>query len=212
MPFIFFTPPGVPQIVGVLPTAEIYLDPSLVIEGQADKTNYKPEFIIKYYVTNVEPNFVGYNLTITSAIPSLTDTLGGSYYTENGILPSFPHLAIENSTEESQIKKRRIRNRVPPPGMLPFQHCEVYTFTLRAYFSNGVVSNPSTPVSACASLYPNKCPIGSSCNPLSCSNSNCSVTEKSICPVGTNCNPCLYGDFSSGCECPKGTSPPGCNP
>ncbi len=212
IPFIFFTPPGIPQIAGVVPTAEVYLDPALVIEGQADKINYKPEFVIKYYVTNTEPNFVGYNLTITSAIPSLTDTLGGSYYTENGILPSFPHLAIESSTEEAQLKKKRIRNRIPPPGLIPFQHCEIYTFTMRAYFNNGVVSNPSTPVSVCASLYPNQCPIGSSCNPAICSNNNCSNLEKASCPVGTNCNPCLYGDFRNGCECPRGISPPGCNP
>lgn len=212
IPFLFLTPPGIPQIKGVIPTSEVYLDPSFVIYGQADKVAYKPEFILKYFVTNQEPNFVGYNLTITSAIPTLNDTLGGSYYTENGVLPSFPHLAIENSTDESQLKKRRIRNRIPAPGLVPFQHCEVYTFTLRAYFNNGVVSNPSIPVSACASLYPNKCPVGSSCNPAICSNNNCSILEKQTCPVGTNCNPCLYGNFANGCECPQGVSPPGCNP
>lgn len=214
IPFIFFIPPGVPQILGIIPITELPIDSSLVIDGQADKIPFKPEFVIKYFVTNTEPNFVGYNLTITSAIPSLADTMsGGSVYTENGIQPSFPHLATEASTEISQLKKRRVSNRIPPPGMVPFQHCEIYTFTMRAYFNNGVLSNPSAPVSACASPYPGKCPVGSSCNPIVCADPNCSAATKQTCPVGTLCNPCLFpASASFGCECPQGSSPPGCNP
>jgi hypothetical protein len=214
IPFIFFIPPGVPQISGVIPITDLPLDINLVPDGQSDRIPYKPEFILKYYVTNTEPNFVGYNLTITSAIPSLADTLaGGSVYAENGIQPSFPHLATESSTELSQQKKRRISNRIPPPGLVPFQHCEIYTFTMRAFFNNGVLSNPSASVSACANPFPGKCPIGSSCNPMNCSTSTCSASEKSTCPVGTACNPCLFaGTEGTGCECPVGVSPPGCNP
>lgn len=214
IPFIFLVPAGVPQIAGIIPTAEYPIDINLVPDYQADKIPMKPEFIFKYYVTNSEFNFVGYNLSITSATPSLADTLAtGSIYMENGILPSFAHLPFEASTELSQMKRRRISNRVPPPGMVPFQHCEMYTFTMRAYLNSGMMSNPSASVSVCASLVPGKCPTDSSCNTTTCRNASCTAAEKTSCPVGTACNPCLItGKEGSGCECPVGTSPPGCNP
>jgi hypothetical protein len=214
IPFIFLTPAAVPQIAGIIPTSEYPIDINLIPDYQADTIPFKPEFILKYYVTNSEFNFVGYNLAITSAIPSLADTLNSSgFYLENGILPSFAHLPMEASTELSRMKKRRISNRNPPPGIVPFQHCEMYTFTMRAYLTSGMMSNPSASVSVCASLAPGKCPITSSCNTSTCRNASCSASEKNTCPVGTACNPCLIsGKESSGCECPAGTSPPGCNP
>ncbi|MCB1143164.1 MAG: hypothetical protein H7A24_10310 [Leptospiraceae bacterium] len=214
IPLIFFNPPSVPQIVGVIPIYDYPVESSMVATGQADKIPFKPQFVLKYYVTNTEQNFVGYNLSITSATPSLYDTqLGASIYTENGIVPSFPHLAIEASTEATNLKRRKIANRIPPPGLIPFQHCEVYTFTLRAVFSNGVISNPSFSVSQCASVFPSKCSEGTSCNPTYCATSTCSDAEKVACKVGTLCNPCLYPSLESGgCECPSGVSPPGCNP
>lgn len=214
IPFIFFAPPGIPQIAGIIPTTEIPIPASLIIDGLGDKAPVKPEFVLKYYVTNTEQNFVGYNLSITSAVPTLADTMAGAaVYTESGILPSFPHLATEANTAKSKIVKRKIANRIPPPGMYPFQHCEVFTFTMRAYLNNGFTSQPSASVAACASPYPYKCPIGSSCNPTACSLSTCTADVKVTCPVGTYCNPCLIsGQEGNGCECPAGTSPPGCNP
>jgi hypothetical protein len=213
IPLIFFNPPGIPQVAGIIPIYDVTVDPSLVADNQADKIPYKPEFVIKYYVTNTEQNFAGYNLSITSAVPSLADTqLAGSVYMENGIQPSFPHLAIEASTEATRLVRRRLKNRIPPPGLVPFQHCEIYTFTLRTYFNNGVLSNPSSPVSQCASVYPSKCPVGSSCNPTFCNTSDCSITDKNRCPVGTLCNPCTNSLANSGCECQAGQAPPGCNP
>lgn len=215
IPFIFFNPPGVPQVAGVIPIYEIPLPPSLVADGQADKVNYKPQFVLKYYVTNTEQNFVGYNLSITSATPSLADTqLGASVYAENGIFPSFPHIAVESSTDSSRIQKRKIENRIPPPGIFPFQHCESYTFTLRAVFTNGVLSNPSVPKATCASVYPSKCPVGTPCNPSACNTSSCTEAQKVSCSVGTLCNPCKLSEAEriGGCECPAGVSPPGCNP
>ncbi|MDX1960428.1 MAG: hypothetical protein SFU98_17800 [Leptospiraceae bacterium] len=214
IPFIFFIPPGTPQIVGVIPTSSIPIDPSIFSSLPAEQFPFKPEFIIKYYVTNREQNFIGYNLSITSAIPSLADTqTGAAIYTENGIQPSFPHLATENSTDPTRIKKRKIANRVPAPGVYPFQHCEVYNFTMRAYFNNGVLSGPSVTVPACASLYPSQCTVGTSCNTSICNNASCSVAERQTCFVGTKCNPCLIASaINSGCECPAGTPPPGCNP
>ena len=212
VPLIFFNPPGVPQVAGVIPIYEVPLPDSAVVTGQAEKVPYKPEFVLKYYVTNTEANFVGYNLTITSALPTLADTqLGASVYAENGITPSFPHLAIEASTDADRLKRRKIANRIPPPGIYPFQHCESYTFTLRAVFNNGVISNPSVPVAQCASVYPYKCAVGTSCNPSYCAVATCSASEKKSCPVGTLCNPCK-ADAMTGCECASGVSPPGCNP
>ncbi|MCB1177588.1 MAG: hypothetical protein KDK36_08435 [Leptospiraceae bacterium] len=214
IPFVFLTVAGVPQVVGIIPTTEYPIDSSLIPDGQADQIPLKPQFIIKYYVTNTEQNFAGYNLAITSATPSLAATYStGNIYSENGILPSFPHLATEASTDPTRLKRRRLANRIPPPGLVPFQHCEVYTFTIRAYLTNGFMSNPSASVSACASPAPGKCPVGSSCNTSTCSNASCSATEKATCSVGTLCNPCLItGAESTGCECPAGVSPPGCNP
>jgi hypothetical protein len=214
VPFIFLSGPSVPQIAGIIPIYEETVLSSQVIDGQADKINFKPQFLIKYYVNNREQNFTGYNLSITSAVPSLADTqLGISVYTENGIQPSFPHTAIEASTEESKIKRRKIANRIAPPGVVPFQHCESFTFTLRAVFNSGNISNPSAPIPACASVYPSKCPVGSSCNTTTCANASCTASERKVCSVGTLCNPCNHPDLeSSGCECPAGVSPPGCNP
>jgi hypothetical protein len=214
VPFVFLTPPAVPQVVGILPIYEVFVPTSEVIDGLADKINYKPQFVLKYFVNNREQNFTGYNLTITTATPSLADTqLGASVYTENGILPSFPHTAIEASTEAANLKRRTIANRIAPPGMIPFTHCESYTFTLRAVFNSGVISNPSVPIAACASVYPSKCPVGSSCNTSTCANASCTATEKKSCSVGTLCNPCtVSGKEGNGCECPAGSSPPGCNP
>lgn len=214
-PFIFLNPIGTPQIAGILPTDVEYTIPTTAESTiSSTETVYKPEFIIKYYVTNTEQQFVGYNLYITSTIPSLAETqVGASVYLEDGVEPSFRHFATEASTESSGLIRRRIKNRVPAPGIFPFQKCEVYTFTLRALYNNGALSNPSAPVSACSSKFPAKCPEATSCNPASCNTASCS--SPSSCVVGTLCNPCDSSkavDPNDGCECLSGQSPPGCNP
>jgi hypothetical protein len=215
-PLIFLTNPiNVPQLVGVIPTEEIPTSGP----GIGDLFGYvnpnAPEYIVKYFVTNTEQQFIGYNLSITSQNPTLAETqagMGGSVYTENGVQPSFPHLATENSTAKENLKRRKISWRVPPPGIVFFQKCEMYNFTLRAVLSNvPQTSNPSISVSACAGTDPSKCPVGSSCNPTACTDTNCNQRDqRPSCPVGTLCNPCTILDSSgkpkSGCECPEGVS------
>ena len=207
-------PLNVPQLVGVIPTEEIPTSGP----GIGDLLGYinpnRPEYIIKYYVTNTEQQFIGYNLYITTQSPTLIETVSGlssSIYTENGIQPSFPHLSLENSTAKENLKRRKISWRVPPPGLAYFQKCEMYSFTLRAVLSNvQQFSNPSVPISACAGTDPSKCPAGSSCNPTSCTNSLCDLTTRATCPVGTLCNPCTILDSGfprAGCECPDGVTP-----
>ena len=214
-PLIFLTNPiNVPQLVGVIPTEEIPTSgPGIADLISSNLNPNRPEYIIKYYVTNTEQQFIGCNLSITSQNPTLSETLagGGSVYTENGILPSFPHLALENSTAKENLKRRKISWRVPPPGLVYFQKCEMYNFTLRAVLSNvPQTSNPSMAVSACAGTDPSKCPSGSSCNPAACTDPACSVGTRAGCPVGTLCNPCTIldsiGKPKAGCECPEGVS------
>lgn len=226
LPFIFLNPVGTPQIVGIISAVSPIETPGGVTETGVDVPGddlpspeaipFSPEFILKYYVTNQEQQFVGYNLYITTSTPSLAETMqGASTYLEDGVPPSFEHSPTESSTDILIVK--RISNRIPPPGQFPFQKCEVYTFTLRALLNNGMFSNPSAAVARCSSLYPGKCPIGTSCNPASCSDanscpSNCPSDANCNCPVGTNCNPCRFPDLEgTGCECPSGESPPGCN-
>lgn len=215
-PLIFLTSPiNVPQLVGVIPTQEIPTSGTGISNLAGYVNPNAPEFIVKYFVTNTEQQFIGYNLSITSQNPTLIETqagAAGSVYTENGIQPSFPHLATENSTAKENMKRRKISWRVPPPGIVYFQKCEMYNFTLRAILSNvPQASNPSVAVSACAGIDPSKCAVGSSCNPTACTDTQCSTTTKASCPVGTLCNPCTILDSSGnakpGCECPDGVSP-----
>ncbi len=214
-PLVFLTNPiNVPQFLGIIPTEEIPTTGS----GVGDLIGYinpnRPEYIVKYFVTNTEQQFIGYNLSITAQTPTLIETqagAAGSVYTENGVQPSFPHLASENSTAKENLKRRKISWRVPPPGIVYFQKCEMYNFTLRAVLSNvPQTSNPSVSISACAGTDPSKCPVGSSCNPSACTDTKCSTTVRATCPVGTLCNPCTIldsgGKPKAGCECPDGVS------
>lgn len=207
-PFVFLVPVGVPQIFNLRPSTSNVND-DLIVTGS--DLNAKPEYILTYFVTNREPQFVGYNLYIGASTPSVAETLVGEYL-EDGIAPSFPHLPIEASTENNRLIKRKIKNFVPPPGMVPFQRCQVYTFTMRAFLNSGVISNQSTPVSVCSVINPNTCPIGSGCRPERCEASGCENPE--TCPVGTNCNPCRYAGNADlvelGCPCQDNDEPPGC--
>ncbi len=209
-PFIFLIPVSVPQIFAVAPiNANIsnIFEPSL----ETQVVNPRPEFLIRYFVTNREPQFVGYNLYITSATPSVIQTITGEWL-EDGVQPSFPALPFTSSTETRSLVTKRIRYQVPPPGLSPFQKCQVYNFTLRASLNNGVISNPSAPIAICSKGLQDlsSCTVGSACNPTACATVGCSTP--SACPVSTLCNPCLIaGKENLGCPCPSGSKGPGCN-
>lgn len=206
-PFVFLVPVAVPQIFSLRPSTSNVSD-DLTISGA--NPSAKPEYIMEYFITNREPQFVGYNLYITAATPSVAETLVGEYL-EDGIPPSFPHLPIEASTENNRQISRKIPNFKPPPGQVPFQRCQVYTFSLRAFLNSGIISNQSTPVSICSSVRPQNCPVGSGCNSEVCATPDCG--SPTSCPVGTACNPCRFpGTEELGCPCPEGEKPPGCYP
>lgn len=196
-PFVFLTPVAVPQIFSITAMYDNW-------------TDHRPEYGLKYYVTNLEPQFVGYNLYITFAIPSAGETTTSSnLYLENGVQPSFPQLAVEAST--ANTVSRTIVNYQPYSPVQMFQKCEVYTFTLRALLNTGITSNMSAPVTRCSSVYPDHCASDTSCNPSACTTASCSAATQALCPVGTVCNPCTKGVAATGCACPTGQSPPGCN-
>ncbi|MDF3819464.1 hypothetical protein P3G55_06115 [Leptospira sp. 96542] len=209
-PFIFLTPPGVPQIVSV-----VSLNSNITNDFQYDVFNLvadpRPEFLLRYYVTNQEPQFVGYNLYITTATPGVIQTISGEWL-EDGVQPSFPHLPIEASTSSKNIISKRIRFFVPPPGAEFFQKCQIYNFTLRSFLVGGLFSNPSTAVASCAiGNVPinTQCPVSVGCNSEECANPSCE--NPAGCALGTACNPCTIGGSENlGCVCPAGTKPPGC--
>jgi len=210
-PFVFFVPVSVPQIFSV---AQINANISNSFEPNLETQvlDPRPEFLVRYFITNREPQFVGYNLYITSAVPGVVQTISGEWL-EDGVQPSFPSLPFQNSTESRNLVTRRIRYLVPPPNLSPFQKCQVYNFTMRALLNNGLLSNPSAPVAICSKgLQPlSFCTPGSACNPTICNDANCSSPLS--CPVSTLCNPCtIFGKENLGCPCPAGSKGPGCNP
>ncbi|TGN20132.1 LIC11073 family putative lipoprotein [Leptospira idonii] len=209
-PFIFIIPPAVPQILSVVSVNSNITD-SFESNAFGWVADPAPEFILRYYVTNREPQFVGYNLYITTATPAIIQTITGEYL-EDGVQPSFPHLPFENSTDSSKVVTKRIRFHVPPPGAYHFQKCQIYNFTMRSFLTGGLISNPSASVSACAKngdLAFQYCTEGSGCNSTTCAVAGCA--NPSACPVGTKCNPCLFADRELlGCTCPNGSKPPGC--
>ncbi|MCZ8155402.1 MAG: hypothetical protein O9264_04730 [Leptospira sp.] len=217
-PFLFLVPVGVPQILSVVAVNSNITD--TFGTNLTDFTaNPRPEFLVRYYVTNRESQFLGYNLYITTATPSIIQTISGEWL-EDGVQPSFPHLPFQNSTASANIVTKRIRYQIPPPGTYPFQKCQVYNFTLRSFLANGLISNPSAPVSVCAGGYEAEglalgvpplsiCPVGSGCNSTVCSVAGCATP--SACAVGTACNPCLQaGKEALGCPCPSGVKQLGC--
>jgi hypothetical protein len=217
-PFLFLIPAGVPQILTVVAVNNNVTN-TFGVNLEDFTANPRPEFLLRYYVTNRESQFLGYNLYITTATPSIIQTISGEWL-EDGVQPSFPHLAFQNSTDSRNIITKRIKYQIPPPGTYFFQKCQVYNFTLRAFLANGLISNPSAPVSVCAGGYEAEgaslgvpglslCPVGSGCNSAACSVANCA--SPSSCAVGTKCNPCLIaGKESVGCPCPSGVRQLGC--
>lgn len=207
-PFIFLIPPATPEISHILPINENYDDNYNTVNLLVSP---KPEYLLQYYVTNIEPQYVGNNVYITSTTPSVAETynnLNSSLYLINGTQPSFAESPFKASN--TILISHRIEYKTPPPGITNLQKCEIYTFALRAVLNTGVISQQSVPVSSCASMSPSSCPTGSGCNPDFCNVSSCG--SPASCPVGTLCNPCkITGRGLTGCPCPSGVYPPGCN-
>ncbi|TGN11908.1 LIC11073 family putative lipoprotein [Leptospira ilyithenensis] len=218
-PFIFLVPPSVPQILAIVAVNSNITD-NFELDALNFNANPRPEFLVRYYITNREPQFQGYNLYITTATPAIIQTISGEWL-EDGVQPSFPHLPFQNSTDSKNIITKRIRYQIPPPGVYPFQKCQIYNFTLRSFLANGLISNPSASVSNCSGGYEmaaqalgvpplSLCPANTGCNTnAACAVSGCGTP--SACPLGSACNPCLVsGKETLGCPCPSGSKPPGC--
>ena len=154
-PWITLTAVGAPAITSVAPVATYDADLELLME-----------YDLKYYITNGEDGFLGYNLYIGTARSSAEATVlgvGGDPYLPNGITPSFSHVgaAVNTSTEVTQ----RITHFKPPPGPRFFDACDRYSFRLTAVVRTGAESYPSPEISACAITDTALCPKGSVCNP-----------------------------------------------
>jgi hypothetical protein len=147
-------PVAPPTIVSVTPVQ--ITTPSLEI---------KIEFDLDYYVTNQEPEFIGYNLYISTASTSTQSNMGASLYLPNGNEPSFPHQGDSPSTASTDLITQRVTNLKPPPSPIAFTLCEKYYFRMQAVTRNGVYSAPGNQVAACAIADVNQCPKGSICNP-----------------------------------------------
>ena len=128
----------------------------------------KLKFEIKYFLTNSEENFIGYNLYIGTIPFSLENILAGSkssIYLENGIEPSFSHANAVFSADTQEIQTRVISNKKAAPSPEPFYECLVYYFRLTAYLRGDFESEASSEVQVCASSDPSSCPSSSPCNP-----------------------------------------------
>jgi len=153
--FTLFTPVQSPALVSVTPVA-IW----------TTSTQYKIEFDIRYYITNQEPEFQGYNLITSTTSTSAQNTGFGSVtYLPNGVEPSFEHIGAKPSTASKDLITQRVINYKAAPSPLPFQLCEQYYFRLQALTSNGIRSNYGNQISACAIMDINLCSKGTVCNP-----------------------------------------------
>ncbi len=154
-PLVTLTSVGAPAITSVTPVATF--DETLQLIMQYD---------LKYYITNGEDGFLGYNLYITKTSSSAEATVlgvGGDPYLPGGNAPSFPHVgeAVDTTTEKTQ----RITHFKPPPGPKIFDACDRYHFRLTAVIRTGAESYPSNQVDACAITDTTLCPKGGVCNP-----------------------------------------------
>lgn len=146
---------GSPAIVNVIP-----------VEIITSTNKIRIEFDIQYYVTNLEDEFVGYNLYIsTSSIsPDLIQAgIGINAYLPNGREPTYFHSKEEASTQSTNLKTQRVPNLKPAPSEIPFQLCERYYFRLKAVLRNGITSAPGPEISSCAISSQVICPANSPC-------------------------------------------------
>ncbi len=90
-PFIFLIPPAVPQILSV-----VSLNSNITDNFETDLLNFtaepRPEFLLRYFVTNREPQFVGYNLYVTTATPGVIQTIQGEWLEDGVNLASHTYL------------------------------------------------------------------------------------------------------------------------
>ena len=130
-------------------------------------------FQLRYFVTNEELNFLGYNVYI-SLHPRTAENIiiaGGSDgpdgpYSPNGVLPSFMH--ARDRTQVGQMISQNIDFFIPAPARTPFYLCQRYYFRLTAYLSNQLESLPSAQIRGCATASggpEEMCPARSSCAP-----------------------------------------------
>ncbi|MCE9599648.1 MAG: hypothetical protein K8S54_16940 [Spirochaetia bacterium] len=157
-PLFVFSTVGSPAIVSVTP-----------VQVNTDPLNPEMQFDLKYYITNSEDGFLGYNLYITASSTSAQGTLGvvttSGPYLPSGTAPSFSHVGAVASTDPTALKTQRITDEVPAPGTKQFQYCELYFFRITALTRSGLESASSAQVSQCAANTVALCPTGTPCNP-----------------------------------------------
>lgn len=156
-PLYVFSTVGSPAIVSLTP-AQANLDP----------LDPLMQFDLKYYITNQEEGFLGYNLYITSSSTSAQGTLmglGTGAYLPSGVTPTFSHVGVTASTAPAGLITQRVEYQVAPPATRQFQYCELYYFRLTALTRSGLESAPSAQASSCAALNSALCPSGTPCKP-----------------------------------------------
>ncbi len=102
-PLYVFSTVGAPAIVAVQPV-QVNLDP----------LNPQMQYDLKYYITNQEDGFLGYNLYITSSSTSAQGTLiglGTGPYLPSGTAPTFPHVGATASTARG-CGRARVNNPI----------------------------------------------------------------------------------------------------
>ena len=157
------------SILSVAAPAIVDVAPVDISEGLLGTPGFKLRygFDVKYYVTNQEPEFIGYNLYITTtslSTEAILSGIGTDPYLPAGYEPSFYHSPSEADTSSSALITRRISAVKAPPGEVPFQVCEKYFFRLQAVLLTGIESAPGPEISGCAFYDSTLCPTDSSCN------------------------------------------------
>ncbi|MCB1165363.1 MAG: hypothetical protein KDK33_04360 [Leptospiraceae bacterium] len=157
------------SLFSVAAPAIVDVAPVDISEGYFGTPSYKLRygFDVKYYVTNLEPEFIGYNLYITTtslSTEAILSGIGADPYLPLGYEPTFHHGPSEASTTAASLQSARIRSLKPAPGEVPFQVCEKYFFRLQAVLLSGIESQPGPQISACAFYDSTLCPSDSSCN------------------------------------------------
>ncbi len=153
--YVALSPIGAPAIVSVT---------AVEVQSPGDPLRYG--FDLKYYVTNQESGFVGYNLYISDTSTSAQAVLGGVVgqpYLPAGIRPSFDHANDPPNT--STLITQRLTEFKAAPGPEPFGICELYYFRMSAYTREGLESIPGAEINACAAASAALCPTGTPCNP-----------------------------------------------
>ena len=157
------------SILSVAAPAIVDVEPVDISEGLFGTPDYRLRygFKVKYYVSNQEPEFVGYNLYITTtslSTEAILTGIGTEPYLPLGYEPTFQHSPSEANTSSSSLITKQVESLKAPPGEIPFQVCEKYFFRLQAVLLTGIESAPGPQVSSCAFYDSTLCPTSSSCN------------------------------------------------